>query len=68
MNNNAENAPKSLKHADLRARRKMIKIFWAHYYTSARKLKGIESGLPYQFAKLGHSMKHYIEGPKLHDD
>ena len=68
MKSDAENKCKSLKHADFRARRKMIKIFIAHYYIQARKLKGIESDKPYQFDKLGHSMKHYIDPPKIYDD
>jgi len=57
MKNKAKNAPKNLKHADLRARRKMIKIFLQHYWLVGRKLKGLDTGKPYAVEKLGH---HYI--------
>jgi len=50
----AENAPKSKLHADFRARRKMVKIFLAHYYLCARELTGQETGEPYVQSKLGH--------------
>jgi hypothetical protein len=61
MDNGNDNAPKSLLHADLRARRKMVKVFLQHYYLICRKLKGLDVSKPYQFDKLGH--KHYIEPP-----
>ena len=57
MKNKAKNAPASLRHADLRARRKMIKIFLQHYWVMGRRLKGLETGKPYAVEKLGH---HYI--------
>lgn len=58
VENKAPNAPESLMHADLRARRKMIKIFLSHYWLHARKIKGLEISEPYAIAKLGHT--HYI--------
>lgn len=59
MENEAENAPKSKKHADLRARRKMVKIFLQHYYLIGRKFKDLPVSEPYPIDKMGH--KHYIE-------
>jgi len=61
MENESENAPKSKKHADLRSRRKMVKIFLQHYYLIGRKLKGLSITEPYPFDKLGH--KHFISPP-----
>jgi len=60
-NNGAENAPKNKLHADLRARRKMVKIFLQHYYLIGRKFRDLPVSDPYPFEKLGH--KHYIEPP-----
>ena len=53
MENGADNAPESLMHAELRARRKMVKIFLAHYWFVTRSIKGLEVEQPY-VAKLGH--------------
>jgi len=49
-----ENAPKNKLHADLRARRKMVKVFYQHYYVVARTLKGLTVTKPYAYDKLGH--------------
>jgi len=54
-------APVSLMNADLRARRKMVKIFLQHYYLIGRKFKGLPILDPYPIGKLGH--KHFIEPP-----
>ena len=59
MKNEAENAPKSKLHAELRSRRKMVKIFLQHYWIKTRTLKGLEVSMPYPQAKMGH--KHYID-------
>lgn len=40
-------APKSLLHADLRARRKMVKMFLSHYYEHCRMLRGLPPEKPY---------------------
>ena len=61
MKNEAENAPKSLMHADLRARRKMVKVFLQHYWKIGRQFKKLPISKPYSIDKLGHS--HYIEPP-----
>ena len=61
MENGAENKPQNLKHADLRARRKMVKVFLQHYFVVARFLKNLPLTKPYAFDKLGHS--HYIPPP-----
>jgi len=58
MRTKAENAPKNKLHADLRARRKMVKIFLAHYWYVCRKIKGLETRPPYVQEKLGH--KHIV--------
>jgi hypothetical protein len=55
MEQEADNAPKNKLHADLRARRKMVKIFYQHYYVVARTLKGMTVTKPYQHTKLGHT-------------
>ena len=73
VDNEAPNAPESLLHADLRARRKMVKTFWEHYYRITRNLVGLQSDKPYAFAKLGHADEHYIQPPhyvfkKIPDD
>lgn len=47
-------APVSLMNADLRARRKMIKIFLAHYWQATRELTGQETNVPYAGGKLNH--------------
>jgi hypothetical protein len=57
----AENAPKSLLHADLRARRKMVKIFLQHYWLVGRHIKKLPLSKPYPQDKMGH--KHYIPPP-----
>lgn len=61
MENKAELAPKSLLHADRRARRKMVKTFLQHYWKIGRQFKKLPISKPYAFDKLGHS--HYIEPP-----
>jgi hypothetical protein len=48
-------------HVELRARRKMIKIFLQHYWLVGRTLKGLPVSMPYQFEKLGH--KSFIPPP-----
>jgi len=48
-------------HAELRARRKMVKIFLAHLWVIWRTLEGCEVRPPYAHEKLGHS--DYIEPP-----
>ena len=55
MEQNAPNAPKNKLHADLRARRKMVKIFYQHYYVVAKTLKNLPVTKPYQHVKLGHT-------------
>ena len=57
----AEHAPKSLLHADLRARRKMAKIFLQHYWLVCRDIKGLPVSLPYCFERLGHT--HFVSPP-----
>lgn len=47
-------APVSLMNAELRARRKMIKIFLAHYWMCAKELTNQEITRPYTEDKLGH--------------
>lgn len=61
MENNAENAPKNRMHADLRARRKMVKIFMQHYFVVARTIANLPVSKPYPHDKLGH--KSYIPPP-----
>jgi len=61
MENEAELAPKSLLHADKRARRKMVKTFLQHYWIICRQIKKLPISKPYAFDKMGHS--HYIEPP-----
>ena len=61
IENEAENAPKSKLHADLRARRKMMKIFMQHYWLIGRTIKGVPVSNPYQHDHLGHT--HFIEPP-----
>ena len=58
VTNEAENAPKNRLHADLRARRKMVKIFLQHYYIIGRKIKGLSITKPYPHDRMGH--KHFI--------
>ena len=65
IENKSENAPKNKLHADLRARRKMVKIFLQHYWILSRKLAGKEITMPYQFDKMGH--KHYISPEDILD-
>ena len=51
-------------HADLRARRKMVKIFLQHFWVMSRKLKELPINEPYPFAMLkGH--KHYITAEEI---
>jgi len=59
MENKAEGAPASKMHAELRSRRKMVKIFLQHYYVISRKLVGLESELPYPQDRMGHT--NYID-------
>ncbi len=61
IENGAPNAPQNRLHADLRARRKMVKIFLAHYWLVGRRLKGLPLTKPYAHDKLGHN--HFIEPP-----
>ena len=63
----ADNAPKSKLHADLRSRRKAVKIFLQHYYVVARKMKGLEVTDPYPIDKMGHNKSHYIAPPRFDD-
>lgn len=56
-----ENAPKSLLHADLRARRKMVKVFLQHYWLVCRDMKKLPVTMPYVFDRMGHN--HYIPPP-----
>ena len=42
-----EGAPQRLLHADLRARRKMVKEFLRQYYVNCLLIRGIEPDLPY---------------------
>jgi len=47
--------PKSIKlHADLCARRKMVKIFLQHYWVVSREMAGLSTRPPYPIDKLGH--------------
>lgn len=55
MEAKAENAPKTLKHADMRARRKMVKFFLADYYRVSKFLRNQEQSKPYSIDKLGHA-------------
>lgn len=59
MENGAENAPKNKKHADLRARRKAVKVFLQHYWKIGREIKKLPTDSPYAIEKMGHS--NYIE-------
>lgn len=61
MENGSELAPKSLMHADLRARRKMVKVFLQHYWVICRKIRGLPVSDPYPHERMGH--KHYIHPP-----
>lgn len=65
MENDAPNKPVSLLHADLRARRKMVKIFLSHYWSISRRLVGLPITKPYAFEKLGH--KSYIPPPHIEE-
>ena len=56
----APNKPANQKQADLRARRKIAKLFLSHYWTASRELNGLPLSDPYPFAKLGHSPQHLI--------
>jgi hypothetical protein len=49
---------KSRLHADLRARRKAVKIFLENYWVCAREIKGLEISKPYVFNDKKHT--HYI--------
>lgn len=51
----AENAPERLLHAELRARRKTVKHFLAHYWYVARSMKDLPTEQPYVAARLGHT-------------
>jgi len=62
MESNAANAPSSALHAELRARRKVAKIFLAHYWLVARQIKGLPITKPYAFDRLGHI--HEIPPPE----
>jgi hypothetical protein len=66
MDSNAPNAPDSLKHAELRARRKVAKIFLAHYWLVARRIKGLPVTKPYAFDRLNH--QHEIPPPFWDDN
>jgi len=66
MESNAPNAPDSLGHAELRARRKVAKIFTAHYWLVARQIKGLPITKPYAFDRLNH--QHMIPIPFWDDN
>jgi hypothetical protein len=51
---------------DLRARRKAVKLFLAHYLQHGRELKGLEVVAPYPIAHLGHA--HEIKAPEVDND
>lgn len=55
MKTAAENCPKSLMHADLRARRKMVKIFMSNFWVAARELGGLKVTQPYVQEHLKHT-------------
>ena len=57
LENEHELAPKSLGHADARARRKMVKHFLCDYYVWAKTFTGQEVSEIYPIAKMGH--KHF---------
>ena len=59
MEEKTGNYPSRLGHADMRARRKMIKVFLEHYFVKCKRIIGEEVKKPYQFDKLGH--KKYID-------
>ncbi len=61
MKMKAPNAPVSLLNAELRARRKMMKVFLAHYWIVARTIAGKPITEPYAQEKLGHT--HIIPPP-----
>jgi len=54
----AENAPANQKQADLRARRKIAKLFLSHYWVASRELNGLSVKSPYVETILNH--KHII--------
>jgi len=47
MEAKAPNAPSSALHADLRARRRVAKIFLSHYWLVARQIRGLPVTKPY---------------------
>lgn len=49
-----ENKPKSLLHADLRARRKAVKMFLSHYWACCRELRGLSVRSPWVIEYGGH--------------
>lgn len=55
METKAKNAPERLLQAELRARRKMVKLFLAHFWFVGRKMKGMETRPTYPEEKLGHT-------------
>ena len=62
LKNSLPGAPASLKNADLRARRKMAKMFLSHYYSKCKRLTNAdEEQLPFVFDKLKHPMNDYID-------
>ncbi|KPL02044.1 MAG: hypothetical protein AMJ90_06795 [candidate division Zixibacteria bacterium SM23_73_2] len=55
-------AAKNKKHACFRSRRRMVKIFLAHYWSIARRMKGLPVTNPYAIDKIpGHST--YVKPP-----
>ena len=51
-----------LRHIDMRARRKTVKLFLAHLFSKWYELKGLKAPEPYPFSMLGH--EGYIPPPK----
>lgn len=49
-----ENKPKNLLHADLRARRKAVKMFLSHYWACCRELRGLSVRSPWVIEYGGH--------------
>lgn len=60
MNRFCKRAPVSLLNAELRARRKMMKVFLEHYFVKCKRLLGVEESKPWHFEKEeGH--KGYVD-------
>src|SRR3990172_5971834 len=50
-------------YADMRARRKTVKLFLSHAWEVSRVLAGRPTGYAYAFSVLGHPMEHHIPPP-----